>query len=201
MSNDGAQQTTFNGKKITNYNCSNCCQVNDALKSNSLRPNNKFCDRDCMAFTIDQKIKADEPLPKNAKAWLSNYQAESLPEKCYSLNGDEFEDLDSLNDSIELAGFNPGDEVTIFEAEPVHFNHADFIHVGTFIEDMQDRAYDHGGQFADDYLSNVTPEIEAELKNLIGQFLDRRVGKPTFYEVKNVNETVITFNKQVSKNG
>ena len=47
-----------NGKKVTWYECEDCGCVHQKRfeTAHSLRPNNKFCDKDCMLAVLDMEL-------------------------------------------------------------------------------------------------------------------------------------------------
>ena len=56
--------------KVTHYRCSDCGMAYDVLKKNSMRPNNKFCDIDCMAYVLENGMQPYGSRPRGFKKWL-----------------------------------------------------------------------------------------------------------------------------------
>lgn len=73
-----AQTHLFRGAikcdKVTHYRCNDCGMCYEPLKKNSMRPNNKFCDIDCMAYVLVNGMMEGKR-PKGYKKWLEDYEA------------------------------------------------------------------------------------------------------------------------------
>ena len=113
------------------------------------------------------------------------------PEKCYSTNREDFNHStlwDALNELDENSGLRAG--VTIYEAEANRRTAGHYFDTDSLFEQMGERAYEHGGEHADDF-PDVSPEKEAELKKLVRAWLDANV-KVNFYTVSNCREIIVT---------
>jgi hypothetical protein len=53
---DGARLMVWRGHPVTYYGCDDCGCVYFDKKEPTLRPNNKFCDRACMACVLDLRL-------------------------------------------------------------------------------------------------------------------------------------------------
>lgn len=103
--------------------------------------------------------------------------------ECWSVDGEEFT-YDSLGDLLDSRGdeLRPGHKVWRGTAQlPTMSSLAD---AGNVIEDIAERAYDFGGEWAVDY-PEVTPEHKAKLQALLEQWL-AECPSPRFYQVTGV---------------
>jgi hypothetical protein len=79
----GATDVERNGKTITWYQCRDCGMVYDGLRKNSLRPNNKFCDPDCMAWVLENRAfpyYSDIKRPRGWKGWVEAHDFTAVDE-------------------------------------------------------------------------------------------------------------------------
>lgn len=107
------------------------------------------------------------------------------------------EDLDTvigdhLFDLIHDAKSTPPESVTVYRGVKDHFSFKDFLDVDQLIEHMQSCAYDNAGEYADDYLGNVTKEQKQELELLVLDWARKHELSPNFYLVKDIKE--MTYN-------
>lgn len=113
--------------------------------------------------------------------------------KCYSTNNEDF-NYDELDDAVQSAlddpSVNVGDVVTVYEGDAVAWKAGDFT--GFTLDHISNAAYDEGGEYAEDYLSDVSKEQEADLDkrvaDVVNQWADDHGLQPNFYQVKNVQE-------------
>lgn len=107
-------------------------------------------------------------------------------DKCYSFNEEDFDgDLESVVHQID--DYEVGKIVTAFEGDAVWEAAIDsLIRVGDIIEMVQERAYDHAGEVAEDYLKNVSVEAKNELHALLVGWFEKHKYNPNFYTVKNI---------------
>ena len=130
-----------------------------------------------------------ENAPENSKSKLN----ELLGMKCFSTNNEDFS-YDELDDAVRDALDDPeikvGDVVTVYEGDAVRFKAGDFS--GWNLDHITNAAYDEGGEYAEDYLSGVTKEQEAELDKMVedavNAWADKHGLQPTFYRVINAKE-------------
>lgn len=118
---------------------------------------------------------------------MTNTPAPAMQEAAfdsYSLNGEDFQEgcaseaLQALDDDGQLtlgAEFRLG---VSDRPDP-----ADFFDVDDLIEQMQDRAHDVGGEFAEDYL---TDEQVQELGRLVKAWLSSVNPRVNFFSVKQI---------------
>jgi len=104
--------------------------------------------------------------------------------KCFSTNGENFHDDEYLViGECESEGLT---EVSVGESVPKQ--HSDFLSISHMIDCAQEAAQGDVGEIADDYLENLTLADHGDLKKLITNFLDERIGEPSFYGVNNIRE-------------
>jgi hypothetical protein len=96
----------------------------------------------------------------------------------YSLNGDDFQEgcaseaLQALDDDGRLT---LGTEYRLGVSDKP--DPADFFDVDHLIEQMQERAYDVGGEFAEDYLADLTEEQVKNLRQVVNAWLSSVAGR------------------------
>lgn len=112
----------------------------------------------------------------------------STTKECWSFNGEAF-NHDTLGDLMDeyVYDLKPGDEVWRATAKlPSISSLAD---ADSVIEDIGERAYDYGGEYAEDY-PEVTPEHKAKLQMLLEQWLTE-CPEPRFYQVGAVTRYIL----------
>ena len=92
-------------------------------------------------------------------------------------------ELLDCNDDLQV-----GD--TVYTGNGITPNPAEWVDADDVIEQLACRAYDEGGEFAEDY-PEVSKEAKAELHELLAAWA-RKHCTPTFYLIKNVREYEIT---------
>lgn len=104
---------------------------------------------------------------------------------CWSANGEEyFRDIESAIDRLEVGE-------TLYQGVIAHPDIRTFINADWLIQDIQERVMDDNGEWADDYLTNITVDEVAELKELIAQYLEKKHA-PDFYNATQVSERIVT---------
>lgn len=115
-------------------------------------------------------------------------QAVAAPEKCWSVNNEEFNYLtlgDLLDSNEEL---NAGD--TIYVGEAKHPGARELCDADDVIETMGDRASDIAGEYADSY-PDVTDEAKAELNAFLSSWIEKHAS-PGFYSVHNARPHILS---------
>ncbi len=113
-------------------------------------------------------------------------------EKVYSIDGVEYEDLDSIMDTINCDGdLKVGDEVEVKEATAVKAEHYSFVNGYNWIENFQERAYDEHGEWADSYLDDLNREKVEELEAPVVNWFNDNADAPTFYKVTDVKKVEV----------
>ncbi|MNL07847.1 hypothetical protein D3C87_1285420 [compost metagenome] len=112
----------------------------------------------------------------------------------YSLNGEDFQEgcaseaLQALDDDGRLT---LGAEYRLgVSQKPAP---ADFFDADHLIEQMQERAYDMGGEFAEDYLTELTDEQVLDLGRVVKAWLSSVNPRVTFFTVKEIQTFKITL--------
>lgn len=118
----------------------------------------------------------------------STRQAALEPAECWSDDKEEF-NYNTLGDLLSNGGLAVGD--TVYYADAVIPDPADYINADDILEQMGERASDDCGECAEDY-----PDVSAEAKQSLDGFLKgwaRKHCTPmNFYKVQNVREHVLT---------
>jgi len=75
---------------------------------------------------------------------------------------------------------------SIYIGNPVKISLGQLIDVDILMEQMNEKACDEVGEYAEDYLDDVGSEFRDELLNLIANWFEEKGLAPTFYSVDNV---------------
>lgn len=109
-------------------------------------------------------------------------------DKVYSHNSEHWHDdpQDAINASIEENGLEAND-INIMVGDKEEFTNSKLCnHIGSsVVEQLQCWAYDECGDWADDYLDDLSEEKIAELSGVILTWIAKNAKEPTFYKVKN----------------
>lgn len=114
-----------------------------------------------------------------------------MSSKCYSRNGEEFNHTELSDLLEEMAGdgdLNEGAEY--WEAEARHMEAADFFDAETVIENAAERAYEEGGDYAEDF-GDVSKEAVAELDALLTAWANKHCSV-NFYTVHAPKKMAVT---------
>lgn len=79
-------------------------------------------------------------------------------------------------------------KVNMYEGELEPKSFVDYLCVDSILERMQEWAYDDVGDFARDYLDDVTDEMKEELDVIICAWANKHNLSPKFFHVRNVKE-------------
>ncbi|GGX11370.1 hypothetical protein GCM10007242_16860 [Pigmentiphaga litoralis] len=113
---------------------------------------------------------------------------------CYSTNGEEYrsgelhdaiDELEQESDGAALVGRSYWLGVSR-KPKP-----SDFFSIDRLLEDMQEQADDQHGEFAEDFLTDLSTEKVNELQALIGAWIDANA-TVSFYRVHDTAEFTIT---------
>jgi hypothetical protein len=111
-----------------------------------------------------------------------------MSNKCYSKNGEDYR-LDDISEFIENNELVLGDTIYIADAEyPLPSN---FFDAETVIDQAKDAAYDDGGDYAEDFLENISTDAIAELNSFLHEWANK-YAKVTWFIAQNVVERKIT---------
>ncbi|MNN20513.1 hypothetical protein D3C81_1337980 [compost metagenome] len=108
---------------------------------------------------------------------------------CWSANDEDFNHLelaDLLSDNDEL---KPGD--VVFRGEAIKPDPANYVDANDFIELLGERAYDDGGEHTDGW-PDVSNEAQAELDQMLKEWVRKHCSPTPFYRVKNSMPYVLT---------
>lgn len=111
----------------------------------------------------------------------------------YSINGEDFQEgeaSDALQDLYDGCQLEIGTEYRLGVAEKP--DPADFFDVDQLIEQMQERAYDVGGEFAEGYLTDLTEEQVRDLDGVVKAWLSSVKPSVTFFNVKEIQTFKVT---------
>lgn len=118
---------------------------------------------------------------------------------CYSVSGEQFGDdwneiLDELdiNDDL-LVG------ATYYRGVKKQHKPSYFFNIDAIIEGANERAYEEGGDFADDGV-NCTPELQEELERIIHEWADKNLSV-NFWNVVDIEKLTITAEDIAAFNG
>lgn len=142
---------------------------------------------------------AGDALDKARLDWLEQHNGRNQPIQnapmvdSYSINGEDFQEgeaSDALQDLYDRCQLEIGTEYRLGVAEKP--DPADFFDVSHLIEQMQERAYDEGGEFAEDYLADLTEEQVHELDRVVKAWLTSVSPSVTFFSVKGIQTFSVT---------
>ncbi len=116
-----------------------------------------------------------------------------MEEKSYSLNGEDFHDINYVNDNIE------DDTESIFVGDTVAITHDMFSKNLDVIEMLTNNVYDNFSEYGEVYISALEEKGKNHCENinkLITEYLNNNVEQPTFYNIENVKEISINEFKE-----
>lgn len=121
----------------------------------------------------------------------------SLDEDYWTLDSDEIED--KIQDYIEHEGISE-EEIKVYIGKTIKKTHKDYVHPKQLLSSIQEYAYDDSGEYADNYLESLSPEIINNLGKLIIDYMNEYIEQPRWYSVENwVECTVDEFQELVNK--
>ena len=109
----------------------------------------------------------------------------------YSLDDENFGEFEQMQDEVNDQ-YEPESKVCGSWGVLVPISHLDFVNEINIVEDIQQIAYDKDGDFAEDYLLDMTEDMEQELREVIAKFLTEKVAAPKWYRVDDVQEYIFT---------
>ena len=118
---------------------------------------------------------------------------------------DSFDDLQDALEFIRDVASDLDDAVGwgIDVCEKIPFNHSYFVSASDFVNDMQNRAYEEGREYADDYLNDVEYDKEklADLDKLISDWFNKNSEQPRFYQAGKTVNSIIVDQKLLEEHG
>lgn len=115
----------------------------------------------------------------------NNFDCYSLDEETFT-TGEKWDAIDDLFGRDELQV-----EREYFLGASIKPKASTYFNFDRLIEDMQEAAYDDGGEHAEDYLADLPDEKGADLAAMIEKWLDENV-TPHFYKVANIQRFTVT---------
>ena len=116
--------------------------------------------------------------------------SDTTPKYVYSHNGEDswVEDEDSAVDSAMFAKGEETGTVKIYRGEAQKYTHDTFaFDIGADIQEaVWAAAQGEGGEFAEDYLEDLSKEQLGDLTRIVIEWLNKNAAQPTFFSVKNV---------------
>jgi hypothetical protein len=108
----------------------------------------------------------------------------------WSVDNENFR-YDSLRELIDNneGQFNPGDTVYVGVPKPPLLS--ELFDADDVISLLIDRGYDIAGEFADDFMSDVTEQAKQELTELMHTWMEKHV-TVDFFTVESVREYILT---------
>jgi hypothetical protein len=118
---------------------------------------------------------------------------------CYSYNEENFEgDFDTKEQAIEEAMYYykdyelDQDYIWVGQTKPVSVG----VNTDSILEQLGEEAYEQAGEYADDYLSNVTLNhmkiLEQRLNDVLGSWMKEFNYEPNFWAVENIQKVDVS---------
>jgi hypothetical protein len=104
---------------------------------------------------------------------------------CEIFNGEEF---DTIEEAVDYYNNDLSEGDTFYVGEKRELFVDDFINIDIFIEDMQERAGEEGGESAEDYLTDITYEQKESLAKYIVKWFVVNKFTPYFFSVGDIEE-------------
>lgn len=122
-----------------------------------------------------------------------------MTQYCYSTDQESFTGNEPSRESAVAAcasdcWLEPGD--TVWTGEAVKEPASAYFSIDNLIESMQGNAYDDIGEWAEDWLGNVTgkdeDELRSKIENAIDAWAEEHGYQPNFFRVDNMVSHVVT---------
>lgn len=115
----------------------------------------------------------------------------------YSLNGEDYDGLyDTKEDAIKQ-GFIDAQEYgkEVFFVAKAVITFQPHVYAEGIIEEIQENAYDEGGEYAETYLDDVKrehlEELEEKLNEVLSNWINKYEYNPNFYSVEDIEEVQV----------
>lgn len=108
-----------------------------------------------------------------------------MKEKSYSLNGEDFHDIEYVNDFLE------DDMESVFVGDTIKVTHKRFTDCLDVIDMLSNEVYENFSEYSDVYISELEEKGKNHSKNinkLIEEYLNKNVNQPTFYNIEDIKE-------------
>ena len=107
----------------------------------------------------------------------------------YSLDQEHFAEIGDIMDQIDPKEYGEGDIVHAWKGVIKPLKHVDMLDGCRSIpEHIMDAAYDIDGDWAEDYLVDMTPEIEKGLLAAMAEYLDKHCASPQYFRVDQIEK-------------
>lgn len=83
--------------------------------------------------------------------------------------------------------------ITLYKGVKRKQKFSDFLSVDWLIDEMAEWAYDNSGEFAEDYLDDVTDDQKQELESLICKWAEKHNIAPSFSMIKDIKKIQFTI--------
>lgn len=110
--------------------------------------------------------------------------------EAWSTNNEDF-NYSSLEDLIDSNCGELAVGQTVYVGDGRKPKFSEFCDADDVIELMQNRGFDIGGEYADSFMDDVTPEAKQELAEFLKSWMEKHV-TINFYTVHGVREYVLT---------
>jgi hypothetical protein len=119
---------------------------------------------------------------------IFNIKGFKMKEKVYSVNEDEFYELDEILDLIE-SDYEPGEITEIYVADKNPILHSNFVDGISIVENITNLVYDNWEEMSDDYCAELEiKEHTKNIENIVLDYLNKNVQQPRFYEALNIKK-------------
>lgn len=110
--------------------------------------------------------------------------------EAWSTNNEDFR-YSSLEDLIDSNSGELAVGQTIYVGEGRRPKLSEFCDANDVIEQMQNRGYDIGDEYADGFMDDISPDAKTELDGFLKSWMEKHV-TINFYTVHDVREYVLT---------
>lgn len=119
-------------------------------------------------------------------------------ERVYSSNDENYQ-CDSINEAVqellECNDIQVGSVVTVYEGKPFGWKASSFFSVNTLLNEMQDTASNTCGEFAHEYLDDVSvpdmSDLDERISSLIDEWAKENNYQPNFYLVEDIHKITV----------
>lgn len=105
----------------------------------------------------------------------------------YSLNEEDFHDIDYIADQIE----EDSNIISVYIGETLEVKHNNYVNSDNLIEMMQNQAHDDVDELSYDYLEDFNKENTEELNKIITDYLNSKIKQPNFYKIGKIEKITV----------
>jgi hypothetical protein len=110
--------------------------------------------------------------------------------EAWSTNNEDF-NYSSLEDLMDSNSGELAVGQKVYVGDERRPKYSEFCDANDVIEMMQNRGYDIGGEFADGFMDDISPDAKTELDEFLKSWMEKHVAI-NFYTVHDVREYVLT---------